>query len=75
MDLIMSYAFRCYQAMGIRPLSDVPEPDSEFGSGRILHYPVTGGLPGFPGFYNIRFRRNPAIPDIRIRRFLGSILI
>jgi len=26
---------------------DVPKPDYELGSGRILHYPVRSGLQGF----------------------------
>jgi len=44
----------------------VPEPDSKLESSRILHYPVTSGLPGFTTSGSAEIQQ---IPDIRIRPF------
>jgi len=56
----------------IRILSrDVPEPDSELGSGKILHYPVTSGLPGFTTSGSAENLANTGYPDPP--GFLGSI--
>jgi len=57
----------------MEPSRDVPEPDSELRSSRILQYPVTSGMPGFTTSGSAKIRQ---IPEIRIRlfcRILGRI--